>query len=249
MGQYYCPILYNMPDFLSSDKRQSHGCCEFLCLDARKRPLRLTATTQARAKPPSFSRGHAAFQCRTRAFPIPILQGRDMFQLKAILAAPFMLAAFAAAPTMAQYYPGPPPGYVGPEFRVIPEPEIVSILRSLGFTPIERPRLQGRLWIVRALDQDEIPMRVVLDASTGEAVDAIAMVASAPPRAPRYGMLPNDLDEPEYPPPPAARAYPGQPGPRAIYCDRDFHDDELPPPRATVGPRSGLEGPRRSQGP
>jgi hypothetical protein len=170
-----------------------------------------------------------------------------MFQLKSILAAPFMLVAFAAAPTMAQYYPGPPPGYVGPEFRVIPEPEIVSILHSLGFTPIERPRLQGRLWIVHALDEDEIPMRVVLDASTGEAVDAIAIGASGPPRAPRYGMLPNDLDEPEYPPLPAARAYPPQPGPRAIYRDRGFYDDELLPPPATVGPRSSVEGPRGSQ--
>ena len=48
-----------------------------------------------------------------------------MFQLRSILAAPLVLAAFAAVPASAQYYPGPPPGYVGPEFRIIPEPEII----------------------------------------------------------------------------------------------------------------------------
>ena len=61
-----------------------------------------------------------------------------MFQWRSTLAAPFMLAALAAAPAAAQYYPAPPPGYVGPEFRVIPEHEIVRVLRSLGFTPIAR---------------------------------------------------------------------------------------------------------------
>jgi hypothetical protein len=179
------------------------------------------------------------------AVPNPNLKGRDMFQLRAILAAPFMLAAFAAVPAAAQYYPGPPPGYVGPEFRVIAEPQIVSILHSLGFTPIARPRLQGRLWIVRALDEDEMPMRVTLDASTGEVIDAIAIGPGAPPRAPRYGMVPNDLDEPDYPP--AARTYPRQPGPRVIYRGRDFYDDELPPPPAGIGPRSNVDAPRGNQ--
>ncbi len=170
-----------------------------------------------------------------------------MFQFRSILAAPFMLAAFAAVPAIAQYYPGSPPGYVGPEFRVIPEPEIVSILHSLGFTPIGRPRLQGRLWIARVLDEDEMPMRVTLDASTGQVVDAIA-IGPGGLRAPRYGMVPRDLDEPDYLPPPAARTYPRQPGPRVIYRDRDdFYDDELPPPPAGIGPRSNVDGPRGNQ--
>lgn len=172
-----------------------------------------------------------------------------MFQLRSILAAPLVFAAFAAVPATAQYYPGPPPGYVGPEFRVIPEPEIVSILRSLGFTPIGRPRLQGRLWIVRALDEDETPMRVVLDASSGEVVDAIAIAPGAPQSARRYGMVPGELDDPEYRDyPPAPRAYPRQPGLRGIYRDRDvFYDDYLPPPPATVGPRSSIDGVRGGQ--
>lgn len=170
-----------------------------------------------------------------------------MFQMRSILATPLLLAAFAVAPATAQYYPGLPPGYVGPEFRIIPEPEVVSILRSLGFTPIGRPRLQGRLWIVRAIDEDQVPMRVTLDASTGEVIDAIAIGPGGPPLGPRYGMIPNDLDEPEYPLPPAARPYPRQPGPGVIYRDRDFYDDQLPPPPVGIGPRSNVDGPRGNQ--
>lgn len=173
------------------------------------------------------------------------LKGRDMFQLRAIFAAPLVLAAFVVGPATAQYYPGPPPGYIGPEFRVIPEPEIVSVLHSLGFTPIGRPRLQGRLWIVRAVDEDQVPMRVVLDASTGEMIDAIAIGPGMPPQRPRYGMVPNDLDEPAYRDyPPAPRAYPREPGPRVLYRDRGgYYDDELPPPPAAIGPRSNLDKP------
>jgi hypothetical protein len=149
--------------------------------------------------------------------------------------APLALVALAAVPAAAQYYPAPP-GYVGraPFYRGMPEQEVVSMLHSLGFTPIGRPRREGRGWIVRAEDEDGVLVRVTVDAASGEVINSVEIG----PRS--YGMIqePNDFDEPRY------RGYPPPRGPRVI--DRDDYDDELPPPPAVIPgqPRSGLAAPR-----
>jgi hypothetical protein len=246
-----------MPDFVSSYKGRQHGHCEFTARNATNN-MALVNGRKRLHKTSVFQSWPRRIAMRHLRLWIPSSKGSDMFQLKSILAvAPLALFAVSAAPAQAQYYPEPP-GYVGrgPGLRVMPEHEVVTMLRSLGFTPIGRPRFQGRLWIVRAIDEDGTPMRVTVDAASGEMIDAIAIAPGPLPRS-SYGMLPDDVDEPGpryVPREPTYRPYPGETGPRVIYRDSrrdpyrdDFYDDELPPPPAAIpGPRSGFEGQQRT---
>jgi hypothetical protein len=80
----------------------------------------------------------------------------------ATLAAVMMLGA--ATPALAQYQSAPPPGAVMPPY------EVLTIVRSMGFDPMSRPVLRGPVYVVRALDDDDIPVRVAIDARSGQVV-------------------------------------------------------------------------------
>ena len=77
------------------------------------------------------------------------------------------LAAFvslgAASPAAAQYQ-APPYGAALPPF------EVMTIIRSMGFDPISRPVLRGPVYVVQALDDEGISVRVLVDAQRGNVV-------------------------------------------------------------------------------
>jgi hypothetical protein len=144
----------------------------------------------------------------------------------AILSVAAVLCAVAAGPAAAQYYGG-----------VVPPSEIAAIVREEGFDPISRPVLQGRYYVLRALDRAGIELRIVVEARIADIV-SVRPVGRAmggyapgprlsPPRSvpPRVVTVPPDLDgpgmidgrrgrfedEPMVPP----RAVPGGPGPKS----------------------------------
>ena len=52
----------------------------------------------------------------------------------------------------------------------MPPYEVLTIVRSMGFDPMSRPVLRGPVYVVRALDDDDIPVRVAIDARSGQVV-------------------------------------------------------------------------------
>lgn len=70
----------------------------------------------------------------------------------------------AATPVLAQYDRGPPQG------AILPPYEMMTIVRSMGFDPISRPVLRGPVYVIRALDEDDLPVRVAIDARSGNVV-------------------------------------------------------------------------------
>ena len=85
----------------------------------------------------------------------------------ATLAAVTLLGA--AAPAFAQYDRAPPPG-AATGMAILPPYEMLTIVRSMGFDPIARPVLRGPVYVIRALDEDDIPVRVAIDARSGNVV-------------------------------------------------------------------------------
>jgi hypothetical protein len=83
----------------------------------------------------------------------------------------------AATPALAQYAaapPGPLPPYAPPQYAaapaagvVLPPYEMMKITRSMGFDPISRPVLRGSVYVIRALDEEGIAVRVAIDARSG----------------------------------------------------------------------------------
>ena len=53
---------------------------------------------------------------------------------------------------------------------VVPPREVMAIVRSQGFAPISRPTLRGIFYVVRAVEEDRIAVRVVVDGRTGRIV-------------------------------------------------------------------------------
>ena len=53
----------------------------------------------------------------------------------------------------------------------LPPYEVVTIVRSMGFDPASRPVLRGPVWVVRAFDNQNVLVRVAVDARTGRVVN------------------------------------------------------------------------------
>lgn len=107
--------------------------------------------------------------------------------MKCVAAIAAVIGLAVTVPASAQTY-----GLDPPAVAAMPPAEIVTIVRAMGFLPISRPVLRGNVYILRAADDDDLPVRVMVDARTGEVV----AVNSARLLGPRYGGLPDEFDDP-----------------------------------------------------
>jgi hypothetical protein len=82
----------------------------------------------------------------------------------------------------------------------LPPYEVVTIVRSMGFDPASRPVLRGPVWVVRAFDDQDMLVRVAVDARTGRVVNVAAARRGAIYGGPRDAR--DDADA--YPVPPAS---------------------------------------------
>lgn len=98
---------------------------------------------------------------------------------------------------------------------VLPPAEIVASVHSLGLAPISRPHWQGRVYVLRAVDERGHEHRVLVDARSGEVIEAVPVV-----RAANYPALRDDL------PPQAVQPMP----PRVIPAPRSTLKDSARPP-------------------
>jgi hypothetical protein len=128
----------------------------------------------------------------------------------------FMALAVLAlsAPAVAQSYP---PG-------AMPPYEILSMLRSTGFDPIGQPVRRGPNYMLRAIDENDREVNVVINARSGGIVSVtpIQTASRVPPPPPGVSMGPYERMPPGYVPPSGPRGY------GAPLADDD--DDALPPP-------------------
>jgi hypothetical protein len=93
--------------------------------------------------------------------------------------------------TVAKAQPYPPEQGM---FGLLPPSEAMAVVRGMGFDPLYRPVLYGSSYIVRALDDRDIPVRVIVDARSGK----VLAVRQAGMMRPRYGMMSPYGYEPRY---------------------------------------------------
>src|SRR5262245_37774345 len=75
-----------------------------------------------------------------------------------------------------------------PYGATLPPFEVVTIIRSMGFNPMGKPMLRGPVYAIQALDDDGIPVRVLVDAYRGNVVRVTesrpgSVYAGLPPEA------------------------------------------------------------------
>lgn len=147
----------------------------------------------------------------------------------------------------------------------LPPYEVVTIVRSMGFDPASRPVLRGPVWVVQAFDNQDVLVRVAVDARTGRVVnvaEARRVSAYGGPEVERYGSA--------YPVPPApvprggtvyeetetttttvgpqARAYPEESYDERVNPARDYPPGNYRPapyvPSPSVAPRASAPHPK-----
>jgi hypothetical protein len=74
--------------------------------------------------------------------------------------------SLTAQPVMPAY-PAPYPGYYPGAYGGFPPYEVLAIVRSRGLEPRSRPRRQGPVYALRALDPADREVQVTVDARTG----------------------------------------------------------------------------------
>jgi hypothetical protein len=155
---------------------------------------------------------------------------------------------------------------------VLPPHEILTIIRSTGLDPLDRPRRRGSNYVLHAIDDDGREVRVLVNGRSGRVVSLtpVEMASRLPPGAviesygpPRYvepGAV--EIDEPEppvvyeaeppvgYPPRPSAEVPDAAPparrgaGPRVITAtpDRPEVVSSVPGPRVITATEAGRDG-------
>jgi hypothetical protein len=98
---------------------------------------------------------------------------------------------------------------------LIPPFEVYTIIRSMGFDPAGTPTLRGAVYIVRAFDDDDIPVRVTVDARSGRVITVTELTRAD-----------------EYSAPARVGAYPRPPGrvPSVTYRSAPTHGTPASPP-------------------
>lgn len=102
----------------------------------------------------------------------------------------------------------------------LPPYEVLTIVRSMGFEPQSRPVRRGGVYVVRAFDDQDIPVRVIVDARSGRVVN----VAERGPMQDDEGPVVEQRYSSAYPVPP--RAVPGG----EIYRETDDRGPEYRSP-------------------
>jgi hypothetical protein len=101
--------------------------------------------------------------------------------------------SLTAQPVMPAY-PAPYPGYYPGAYGGLPPYEVLAIVRSRGLEPLSRPRRQGPVYALRALDPADREVQVTVDARTGRilkiapATNAGAVAPANPIPYPAEGM-------------------------------------------------------------
>ena len=138
-----------------------------------------------------------------------------------------------STPAAAQgYQPGAkPPG-------AMPPYEILTMLRSTGFDPIGQPVRRGPNYVLRAIDDNDREVNLVINARSGDILSVTPIqTASRMPPPPGVGMGPYERMLPGYIPP----------GGRGSYSLPDTDDDDDAPPRGygygAPRPPSAMPGP------
>jgi hypothetical protein len=124
-----------------------------------------------------------------------------------------------STPAAAQGYPpAGPPGAMAPY-------EILSMLRTAGFEPIGQPIRRGPNYLLRAIDERDREVSLVISARSGDILSVTPMQTASrlPLPPPGVSMGPYERIPPGYIPPSGPRGY-GAP----ITDDDD--DEALPPP-------------------
>ena len=133
-----------------------------------------------------------------------------------------------------------------PVYGALPPFEVLTIVRSIGFQPQSPPILRGRVYIVRAFDDQDIPVRVAVDARSGRVVNVAERVAGrfgqvveerygaypVPPSPVPYGSV---YREPEY----NGQVYNGP-----VYRGSDATTYSPAPYSPSVAPRDAAPRPR-----
>lgn len=74
---------------------------------------------------------------------------------------------------------------------VLPAFEVNTIVRSMGFDPTGAPVRRGPVYVIRALDDDDIPLRITVDARSGRVLAVTELAPDDPFNAPgRIGSYP-----------------------------------------------------------
>ena len=126
-----------------------------------------------------------------------------------------------STPAAAQgYQPGAvPPGAVSS--GAMPPYEILTMLRSTGFDPIGQPMRRGPNYVLRAIDDNDREVSLVISARSGDILSVTPVqTASRMPPPPGVSMGPYERMPPGYIPPSGPRGY----GPPVA-----DEDDDVPP--------------------
>jgi hypothetical protein len=107
------------------------------------------------------------------------------------------------------------------ERGTLPPEEILDILRSGGFDPLGQPLRRGPNYVLRAVDDTDREVRVVINARSGDIL-SVTPVATASRLPPSGSMGPYERMAPGYLPPGPPGVYRG--GPPVVY------EDDGPPP-------------------
>jgi hypothetical protein len=125
-----------------------------------------------------------------------------------------------STPAAAQgYQPGAkPPGAKPP--GAMPAYEILTMLRSTGFDPIGQPVRRGPNYVLRAIDDNDREVNLVINARSGDIL-SVTPIQTASRLPPGVSMGPYERMPPGYIPP----------GGRGSYSLPDTDDDDDAPPR------------------
>jgi hypothetical protein len=157
--------------------------------------------------------------------------------LLAVLAALATPAAAGDLPRLAQ------------SVEMVPPYEVLAIVRSAGLDPVGRPMRRGPTYVLRAIDDDDREVRVVIDARYGEIMSITPVMTASrdlplrelPPRRTMgpYERAPDGYGRPGYrsaPPPIIYESDPPLERPRAGLPDDPRHAGQALPPPARGGP-------------
>jgi hypothetical protein len=76
-------------------------------------------------------------------------------------------------------------------YPVIPAFEVNTIIRSMGFDPTGAPVRRGPVYVIRAIDDDDIAVRITVDARSGRVLTVTELAANDPYNTPgRFGSVP-----------------------------------------------------------
>jgi hypothetical protein len=122
---------------------------------------------------------------------------------------------------------------------LLPAFEVNTIVRSMGFDPTGAPVLRGPVYVIRAIDDDDVPLRITVDARSGRVLTVTELAPNDPYNAPgRIGSYPI--------PPGGVASVPDYRPARTYRAPAPLPPTAAPPPirQTAVNPRTPTPRPR-----